>query len=270
MKKLCLLSLMLLLSTVVSAQIYTPGGALQGSSGHPSYIGIGTSSPKAPLQVNNGVSKVTIGSAYGQSTGWGSGYIGFNLHRIQTGWRANSDGASNGASLIYGNVGGDLMFAHFANTYTSSSVDYTNSHMISKIRMKINRHGKVGIGTLNLPNNDLNAQGQEYRLYVRGGIRTEELKVNLCSADNWCDYVFEEDYKLLPLSEVASYIKAHKHLPNVPSADELAAEGLELKKLTIIQQEKIEELFLHIIALEKKITSMQQQINPTADHKTEE
>ena len=54
----------------------------------------------------------------------------------------------------------------------------------------------------------------------------------------WADYVFAKDYKLMPLAEVEKYISANKHLPNVPSADEVAEKGQGLGKLQIKQMEK--------------------------------
>ena len=96
-----------------------------------------------------------------------------------------------------------------------------------------------------------------YRLYVEGGILTEKVKVALRSSNNWADYVFAKDYKLMPLKEVATFVEKNKHLPGVASADQLAAEGLDLAAMQAKHMEKIEELTLYIIDQDKKIETQQ-------------
>ena len=96
-----------------------------------------------------------------------------------------------------------------------------------------------------------NANTTDYKLHVADGIRTERVKVDLQTA--WADYVFEADYNLKSLSEVEAYIKQNGHLPDVPSAEEVAANGIELGEMNVKLLEKIEELTLYVIELEKKI-----------------
>ena len=96
-----------------------------------------------------------------------------------------------------------------------------------------------------------NANTTDYKLHVADGIRTEHVKVDLQTA--WADYVFEADYHLKSLSEVEAYIEQNGHLPDVPSAEEVAANGIELGEMNKILLQKIEELTLYVIELEKKI-----------------
>lgn len=99
-----------------------------------------------------------------------------------------------------------------------------------------------------------------FLLSVNDGIATDKITVELCK-NQWCDYVFEKDYNLLPLFEVESFIEKNGHLPNVPSEKEIKKdEGFELKEITIVQQEKIEEAFLHLINLEKKVEELKKQL----------
>jgi hypothetical protein len=65
------------------------------------------------------------------------------------------------------------------------------------------------------------------------------------------DYVFEKDYDLLSLSELETYITQNKHLPEVPSAKEMEAEGLNLKEMNLLLLKKVEELTLHLIEMKK-------------------
>lgn len=92
-----------------------------------------------------------------------------------------------------------------------------------------------------------------YKLYVEQGILTEKVKVAVASSPAWADYVFAADYQLKPLSEVEKFINKNNHLPNIPSADELVKEGLDLGKMQALQMEKIEELTLYLIEMKKEI-----------------
>jgi hypothetical protein len=120
-------------------------------------------------------------------------------------------------------------------------------------------NGKVGIG---LEGNEfpILAAGvdvNKYKLIVWGGILATEVRVTT----DWADYVFNEDYKLMPLNDVESYIKKNGHLPNIPSAKEIEQEGIEIGNITKLQQEKIEELTLHLIEQNKKLDKQEKEIS---------
>lgn len=101
-------------------------------------------------------------------------------------------------------------------------------------------NGNVGIGTTS-PNE---------KLSVNGTIRSKKVKVD---ANGWPDYVFAPSYELRALSEVENYIKANHHLPEVPSAQEIAANGLDLGSMDATLLKKVEELTLYTIDQQKKI-----------------
>jgi hypothetical protein len=91
------------------------------------------------------------------------------------------------------------------------------------------------------------------KLTVKDGIITDKVKVESCGPLGWCDYVFEEDYFLPKLEQVSAFIVKNKRLPNIPSGSTLEKEqGVDLKEITLLHQEKIEEIFLYMIALEKE------------------
>ncbi|MBS1651606.1 MAG: hypothetical protein JSU07_06300 [Bacteroidetes bacterium] len=77
---------------------------------------------------------------------------------------------------------------------------------------------------------------------------------------NWADYVFANNYPLKSLNDVEQYIKEHKHLPNVPSQEEIQNEGLNLGEINKVQMEKIEELTLYIIALKKELDELKKEV----------
>ena len=119
-------------------------------------------------------------------------------------------------------------------------------------------NGKIYIGsTATYPTTTGN-----YKLFVEGGILTEKVKVALRSTANWADYVFENDYKLMPLKEVEEFITENKHLPGIDSAKELANGGLDLAEMQAKHMAKIEELTLYIIqqnkAIEKNIQAIEE------------
>lgn len=80
-------------------------------------------------------------------------------------------------------------------------------------------------------------------------IKAKDINIEL---NNAADYVFEENYDLKSLKEVESYVKEHKHLPNVPSAAEIAKNGMSVSEMSNLFLEKIEELTLHMIQLQKE------------------
>ena len=90
-----------------------------------------------------------------------------------------------------------------------------------------------------------------FTLSVSGKVITEEVQIQLKTA--WPDYVFLQNHKLTPLSELENYIQQHQHLPNIPSAGEIEKKGLVVGDMQKRMMEKIEELTLYILELNKRI-----------------
>lgn len=102
----------------------------------------------------------------------------------------------------------------------------------------------VGIATTTLDNS--------YALSVNGSIRAKEIVVE----SGWADFVFAEDYRLAPLPEVEQFIELNGHLPDLPSAAEVAAAGVPLGEMQTRLLQKIEELTLHLIALDRDVKQL--------------
>lgn len=158
------------------------------------------------------------------------------------------------------------------HTYKTTIGSYVNHHGITntgtaRFRGNGNNYfqGNVGIGTLS----------PQAKLAVEGDILAKEIKVK--TDITVPDYVFQDSYELASLEEVERYIKANKHLPEVPSAAEIKKDGLDLAQMNLLLLKKIEELTLYIIEqnkqLEKvrksadnKINRLQTEINYLKDH----
>jgi len=103
---------------------------------------------------------------------------------------------------------------------------------------------------------DIGASG--YRLSVDGKIIGEELRIEISQL--WPDYVFEDDYELMTLEELEQSIKSAGHLPGIPSAAAIESGGLMVGDMQKRMMEKIEELTLHVIALNKKNKELESQM----------
>ncbi|SHI32416.1 hypothetical protein [Aquimarina spongiae] len=108
-------------------------------------------------------------------------------------------------------------------------------------------NGSVGIGTTT----------PDAKLAVNGNIHAKEVKVDLVG---WPDYVFENTYELPTLNQVETHIKEKGHLQNIPSAQEVAENGIELGEMNKKLLEKIEELTLYTIAQEKELNDQEKRI----------
>jgi hypothetical protein len=69
---------------------------------------------------------------------------------------------------------------------------------------------------------------------------------------------FDDNYALMPLSELESYLKEKKHLPKFPSEKEITEKSVDIGKLLYLQQQQIEELTLYVIELNKQIQQLQE------------
>lgn len=124
-----------------------------------------------------------------------------------------------------------------------------NLNMISaghKSFMVINQWGNVGIGT---------HETHSYKLAVDGAILTEEVTVKV--SENWPDYVFKDDYKLLTINQLDNYIGKHGHLPDIPAEEEILEHGLKLGEMERLLLKKVEELTLYIIQQEYRINALE-------------
>jgi len=123
---------------------------------------------------------------------------------------------------------------------------YTN------VFMSFKPDGNVGIGTI----------APTEKLSVKGKIRAQEIKVDLL---NWPDYVFANDYQLPSLQETEEHIKEKGHLLGIPSAEEVKAHGVSLGEMNAKLLQKIEEMTLIMIQLNKKVEQQAEALKEQQD-----
>lgn len=207
-------------------------------------VGINNSNPRVKLDVFGEIygGKIALGNA--NPTQLGKKYfhlkIPSNLATVETDFFVVEDDnyklltISNTGLLKAKGYGGP--FKLYGNFSMNTNLDQSNNSNVFTIS---NNNSKLL---------QLNNQGQ---LYSRG------ITVNLQA---WPDYVFEKDYKLMPLSEVESFILQHKHLPSIPSEQEILEKGNDLGEMDQLLLQKIEELTLYIIEQQKQIDALKIQI----------
>jgi hypothetical protein len=135
---------------------------------------------------------------------------------------------------------GTDFFSHFA--FGVNEDTYIRGGKASSNVIIADLTNNVGVGTPN----------PAYKLDVCGTMRAKEVRV----ATGWCDYVFADDYILKPLSEVETFIKENKHLPDVTKGSIIESEGLEVGKTSAQMIKKIEELTLYVIDLQKQVNEL--------------
>jgi len=184
----------------------------------------------------------------------GGGSFTFPNTNVTAGTNVSVTGSGSSASPYVVSSADTSLYANNGtiNSATTTSgnreVTMNNSNIWFK-SAAADTNGKIYIGsTAVYPTTTGN-----YKLYVEGGILTEKVKVALRSTANWADYVFEKNYKLMPLKNVEEYITTHKHLPGIDSASELAKNGLDLAEMQAKHMAKIEEMMLYIIEQNKTI-----------------
>jgi hypothetical protein len=118
--------------------------------------------------------------------------------------------------------------------------------------INIDGSGHVGIGTINTSGFNFNVAGTA----VFDGITVKNFSGNRPNATPWADYVFDKNYQLPSLESVASFIRENKHLPGIPTTAEVEKNGLDLAANQVKLLEKVEQLTLYVIELQKQVDQL--------------
>lgn len=114
-------------------------------------------------------------------------------------------------------------------------------------RMRFTASGNVGIGTTS----------PTEKLSVNGNMSAKKIIVTNIG---WSDYVFGQDYKLISIGELETYIRSNKHLPDIPTEQQVKEHGVSLGDNQALLLKKIEELTLYVIQQQKEITGLHNRI----------
>jgi len=244
-------------------------------------VGIGTTTPNSKLEVRDGGIRISNGTdrmyfgvdnnnskstiAFGDDT---NDRLGFYFDY----WNGTSNDKEVMSVMANGRVGIgttapyaplEIRQKEDPNTDRGLLISEPNNSQKIKLHLASNINGEYGFlhlgGTTNLRGNGLHSSFDgslgigttspgSYKLAVKGKIRAEEIKVET----GWADYVFQEDYELPTLEEVEKHIKDKGHLINIPSAQEVEKNGVQLGEMNKLLLEKIEELTLYVISLNKQ------------------
>lgn len=198
-------------------------------------VGIGTSSPGFSLDVKGEtfVSKLLVGNELGTDTAMINAYAFNHSQRLlQLGKKVG--GLAEEIRFIVNNDGS----VEITNVGTNAAITINNGSGHA-IVVKDNAGNKI-------------AQLQDDGLF-----RTRSIRVDL---NTWADYVFESNYVLMSLKDIKKFIAENGHLPEVPKATEIENKGLDLGEMQRIQMQKIEELTLHLIQLDERLSTSEQRI----------
>jgi hypothetical protein len=198
------------------------------------------------------VNQVTLGSSSGNSftlKAYQSG-TSTNFYIVTTGTRYKAFSIKS-FLLSPGNAANQLV------TLSTTTTAPANEIALNIIPvMYTDPNGNLGLNTL--------TPDPAYRLSVNGKIRAKEIRVET----GWADYVFDKSYELPALADIKAYIEQNHHLPEIPSEQEVAKNGINLGEMNKLLLKKVEELTLYLIEKDKekeeqkKVNTQQQlQIN---------
>jgi hypothetical protein len=216
------------------------------------YIRGGKLLSKVYINDGNG-GDVIIGSTSTSSVGIGTNYpLGYAKLEVLTQPESRALALGDLTVGMVHFIGGEGRGINGKGGYIGTSSNhplhfYTNSQFA---QMSLLQNGAVCIGSLT------GATG--YKLNVAGKIMAEEIRVQSYAA--WPDYVFKPGYALTPLPTLEKQINLLGHLPNMPDAASIEKEGITLGDMQTRMMEKIEELTLYIIQVDKDNKLLKEEI----------
>ncbi|HWM94594.1 MAG TPA: hypothetical protein VN493_27820 [Thermoanaerobaculia bacterium] len=211
-----------------------------------------------PLTIVGGAPSNSIYVTALGRVGFGTATPGSGLHIFSA---ATSDAFAgmgpdpvSGPALNYGYSGASLgRGSGFFNVRPDASATAPNPSLrfmtVNVERMILTNTGDVGIGT-SAPSSRFHVNGGDIR--VSGGSFIDD-----GTTLNVPDYVFAPDYSLMPLDELREFVSRERHLPNVPSAEDVRKEGLNLSEVQMRLLEKVEELTLYTLAQNELVKALE-------------
>jgi len=210
------------------------------------------------------LSRLNVGKGMGSFTADvlnGATCIGFNAAKYEQAFLFGTDAYNNGGALIWADTQGALNFSTKGSGTADNGQGGPNaerwvnqSWALNDRRLRISPTGQVQIGRA--PTTAPHVS--DYKLAVDGKLVARSVYVT--AMNNWADFVFEPTYPLLPLPELESYLQTYRHLPAIPAAREVVANGIDLGEMQARLLQTVEELTLHVIALNKQQEQLRAQV----------
>lgn len=260
MKKILAILVLVLFGTMSYAQ-WSPGGVgvnmwnLNGANVGISNTGVGAFAPLELLHVRNltGSANVLLDRPYavpGANAAIGS----FRLKNATEGSYFNfsfryQNGVHEVIQSAFDNSVVPAVFKAFSYFNFVTGV-YEIRDGVSQVNFKNTGAVAIGMGTTAVPSGS--------KLAVGGKIICKEVEVTLTAMP---DFVFNPDYKLRSLYDVENFITTNKHLPDVPSETEVIANGLNLGDMNAVLLQKVEELTLYMIKLQKENDALKARVS---------
>ncbi|MCX6205558.1 MAG: hypothetical protein NTZ19_04815 [Bacteroidetes bacterium] len=214
------------------------------------FIGIGTLTPSAPMEIKRGAGNTTKKNVLIKlSNEWAS--AGQNEPSIMF----SNGNVTDPKNISYWMIGARVSGDNTLKTPQTFKISYKSpTDATEKDFFSVDSYeGRVRIG-------DVQTQFDGYKLYVEQGILTEKVKVAVKDSKDWYDNVFAPDYQLLSIQKLEKFIQENKHLPDVPTTEEVMTNGLDLGKMNATLLKKVEELTLYIIEMKKESDEMKARI----------
>ena len=175
----------------------------------------------------------------------------------------NGQYQSWGPMILHADVdnSGDDIFS-FRNSTDQEMANLTDGTMTLSFNSTLQASGmlKLRAGSSDTANDIVsfrNGANEEMARLHDGVLSLNQVRLNVTT---FPDYVFAKEYELMPIQDVATYIEKNKRLPNMPSEAEVVKEGMNVGEVNIKLVEKVEELTLYIIQLQKQLDQQQKAI----------
>lgn len=243
-KKICYFVCLLFIANMSFAQ-WAGSTTPTGDTYRTGNVGIGTTTPEAPLHVagRSILNGTTFLGARKDTVGFGERLVFDNYGNTDGIWFSRFNNGPDATEFRL-NLGDD---GSTGDKFVIGYEFYETGAWTPKFTFMSD--GRLGIGTTN---------PGSFKLAVEGTIGAREIRVT--NANPWPDYVFNNKYKLRSLSSLEEYIKKNSRLPYMPSAEEVKDNGIELGHMNTLVVKNIEELTLHVIALNKSLTALNKKI----------
>ena len=160
---------------------------------------------------------------------------------------SNNNWSGKGGALISSDNGSLFFITNDTNSFSGVSSLQQKSVLELKADGQVNVKQKLQVGNKDVPTGAVAA-------FSGGHVYSEKYVCK--TSGNWPDYVFESNYELMSLSDLENYIKLNSHLPEVPSAQQVDSEGVDLELMNKLLLKKVEELTLHLIEIKKEVNEL--------------